>query len=185
MPTARSRRRTEDRSTEIISEARARMVRVRCDPEKTGILFGRVRRTFRKQTGVVDVELPTSPAPGLFSDRLTFDGNASSKHCALPLPLAGEGWGGGNVMEDAPTRPTSLVDLPRKRERLSVARCSPVQDWTVVPLLRRLRVALHRRAGADEVTVAVGIVDPSDRAPVFVRPRGAGREAALGAAVGP
>ena len=42
------------------------MARVRCDPEKTGILFGRVRRTFRKQTGVVDVELPTSPAPDLF-----------------------------------------------------------------------------------------------------------------------
>ena len=42
-----------------------------------------------------------------------------------------------------------------------------------------------RWTGADQTTVAVHIVDAVDRAPVFVRARRAGREAALGAAVGP
>jgi len=42
----------------------------------------------------------------------------------LPLPLAGEGWGGGFATGDAPqeerapTRVASRRDLPRKRERL-------------------------------------------------------------------
>ena len=40
---------------------------------------------------------------------------------ALPLPLAGEGWGGGlsamGYAEAAPTRLALLGTLPRKRER--------------------------------------------------------------------
>src|SRR5262249_3094711 len=52
------------------------------------------------------------------------------------------------------------------------------------PSLRGQRVIRNRRARADQVAVAIDVVHASDRTPVFVRPRGAGREAALGAAVG-
>lgn len=44
----------------------------------------------------------------------------SRNDSGLPLPLAGEGWGGGAIsLADAraPTRRASLADLPRKRER--------------------------------------------------------------------
>src|ERR1700694_1666672 len=54
----------------------------------------------------------------------------------------------------------------------------------IVPSLRWLRVILDRRAGANQIAVAIDIVDPSDRRPVFVRARSAGGEAALGAAIG-
>src|SRR6201996_7005053 len=52
-------------------------------------------------------------------------------------------------------------------------------------LLRRLRVILDRRAGADQIAIAIDIVDAADRAPVFVGARRARRKAALGAAIGP
>src|SRR5690349_10529519 len=50
-------------------------------------------------------------------------------------------------------------------------------------LLRGLRVVFDGWTGTDEIAVAVGIVDPSDRRPVFIRSRGSGREAALGSAI--
>src|ERR1700716_4133209 len=53
------------------------------------------------------------------------------------------------------------------------------------PSLRRPRVVLDRRARADEVTIAVNIVDPPDRTPVFVSARGTCGKAALGAGIGP
>jgi hypothetical protein len=50
--------------------------------------------------------------------------NKSGFSVALPLPLAGEGWGGGastkravQVDRFSPTRRASRADLPRKRER--------------------------------------------------------------------
>ena len=52
-------------------------------------------------------------------------------------------------------------------------------------LLRRLLVALHRRAGAHEVAVAEGVVDAVDRRPVLVDAEGARRVAGLLARVGP
>ena len=51
--------------------------------------------------------------------------------------------------------------------------------------LRRFGVRADRRAGADEVAVAIDVVDPPDRAPVFVGVRRPGRKAALRAAIGP
>src|SRR6266478_4677309 len=51
-------------------------------------------------------------------------------------------------------------------------------------LFRRLRVIRNRRARADQIAVAIDIVDASDRRPVFVGARGAGGEASLGAAIG-
>src|SRR3981189_2172130 len=53
------------------------------------------------------------------------------------------------------------------------------------PSLRRLRVVLDRRARADEVTVAVDIVDAPHRTPVLASARGTSGKAALGAAIGP
>ncbi|MGY4511754.1 hypothetical protein ACVIN2_005208 [Bradyrhizobium sp. USDA 3650] len=50
--------------------------------------------------------------------------SADATRTVRPLPLAGEGWGGGvsasgnHRVEKAPTRHASRVDLPRKRERL-------------------------------------------------------------------
>ncbi len=52
----------------------------------------------------------------LLGVRLRYSGFGS----APPLPLAGEGWGGGaasGLAEIAPTRLASLGTLPRKRER--------------------------------------------------------------------
>ena len=43
-------------------------------------------------------------------------------------------------------------------------------------------VAFDRRADADQVAVAIDVVDPADGGPVLVHPEGAGREAALLAA---
>src|SRR5215471_5335199 len=51
-------------------------------------------------------------------------------------------------------------------------------------LLCRLRVVRDRRAGADQVAVAIDVVDAANRGPIFIRARNAVREAALGAAVG-
>src|ERR1700704_4431823 len=53
------------------------------------------------------------------------------------------------------------------------------------PSLRRLRVVLDRRARADEVTIAVDIVDAPHRTPVLVSARGTCGKAALGAGIGP
>src|SRR3979490_2332805 len=53
------------------------------------------------------------------------------------------------------------------------------------PSLRRLPVVLDARPRADEVTIAVNIVDPPDRTPVFVTARGTCGKAALGAGIGP
>src|SRR6266436_1190329 len=50
--------------------------------------------------------------------------------------------------------------------------------------LRRLGVLSNRRTRADQITVAIDVVDAADRTPIFVGSRRAGREAALGAAVG-
>src|SRR5438445_8242781 len=53
-----------------------------------------------------------------------------------------------------------------------------------VSSLRGLRVILDRRARAYQIAVAIDVVDSSHRAPVFIHPRDARREAALGAGVG-
>src|SRR5690606_1648263 len=37
-------------------------------------------------------------------------------------------------------------------------------------LFRRFGIGLQRRAGADQVAVAIDVVDPPDRRPVFVHP---------------
>src|ERR1700733_13153608 len=68
----------------------------------------------------------------------------------------------------------------------TVVRCfaSPRNDAYAAALFRRLRVVRDRRARAHQVAIAIDIVDASDRAPVLVGARGAGRKAALGAAVG-
>src|SRR5260370_27279608 len=50
--------------------------------------------------------------------------------------------------------------------------------------LRRLRVIVDRRARADQIAVAIDIVDPPDRAPILIRARHARRETALRAAIG-
>jgi len=69
---------------------------------------------------------------------LELDENSSSYGrgvTALPLPLAGEGWGGGlsasHLEEKAPTRRASRVDLPRKRERCTESAAIPIQPKVI------------------------------------------------------
>jgi hypothetical protein len=50
-------------------------------------------------------------------------------------------------------------------------------------LLSRLGVAFHRRAGADQVAVAIDVVDAVDRRPAFVDAEGVGQEAGSETAV--
>ena len=63
---ARSRRKIKGSTTEIHFRSPAVFRPGRVGPEKTGILFGKRIAPLESKAGVVDVELPTSPAPDLF-----------------------------------------------------------------------------------------------------------------------
>jgi putative ABC transport system permease protein len=55
-------------------------------------------------------------------------------------------------------------------------------DSPDTPLLRRLGILLHRRAGAHQMPVAIGVIHPVHRRPVFVHPERPRRETGLFAA---
>src|SRR5216684_6846145 len=63
-------------------------------------------------------------------------------------------------------------------------RCAASRTRCIGPSFRGLRVVRNGRTRADEIAVAVDVVDATDRRPVFVRARGAGGEAAFGAGIG-
>jgi hypothetical protein len=99
--------------------------------------------------------------------------------CLMPLP------------RDGPKDQTSGAQLRTGEVRdsgfalMRALRCAIAHRGVTAfrPSLRRLGVVRDRRAGADQVAVAIDVVDAADRAPVLVGARGAGREAALDAAV--
>jgi hypothetical protein len=61
---------------------------------------------------------------------------------------------------------------------------NPWEELWLTLLFGRLDVDFHQRAAADQVAVALDIVDAVDRRPVFVDAEGVGREAGLFAAMG-
>ena len=85
-----------------------------------------------------------------------------------------------------PTRRSRLRRQPCSRRRKQPAPIRRAKDGGEMGpyqrdlvLLRRLAIALRRRAAADQVAVAVGVVDPPDRRPVLVLAQRVQREEGL------
>jgi hypothetical protein len=99
-----------------------------------------IRFALRDKRDVAREKLTRIPGPDLEHDEIRSNGDREGT--ALPLPLAGEGWGGGAApihavrVERVPppaSHHSMRCDLPRKRERCSKCADRPIQP-KIIPL---------------------------------------------------
>src|SRR5882757_1536957 len=113
-----------------------------------------IRFALRDKRDVAHEKLTRIPGPDLEQDEIRSNGDREGT--ALPLPLAGEGWGGGGaaihavrVERVSPTRIASfdaMRDLPRKRERCSKSADRPIQP-------KSSRSSISKSVGRSRVNV--------------------------------